>query len=213
MTCESLWRGLTALERFENQYIPEPNAGCWLWIGANTGANGYGQFSADKRRFVAHRWSYERFVGPIPNGLTLDHLCKTTCCVNPAHLEPVTNKVNVLRGNSISANNARKTHCKRGHELTGDNLIERRDGRECRACSAMRIRSWQRLNPRAPKFGPRRRAPEKSVCKHGHQLSGENLYVHPKTGRRRCKACHARRQATIDARRRAERQGKNNGSM
>lgn len=95
----------------------------------------------------AHRVSYETFVGPIPAGLTLDHLCRNTLCINPAHLEPVTIKENVLRGDGPTARNARKTHCDRGHAFdetnTGPNA---NGGRSCRACK----REWveQRANGR-----------------------------------------------------------------
>ncbi len=125
--------------------------GCWLWMGATyIGGRGgtrgshplpYGQF----RRMPAHRWAYERFVGPIPNGLQLDHLCRTTLCVNPDHLEPVTNRENVLRGTSPSAGNARKTHCNRWHPLSGDNLRPARDGRRrCWPCEQMAVRERRR---------------------------------------------------------------------
>jgi hypothetical protein len=120
-------------ERFLDRIIPEPNSGCWLWIGV-TYPNGYGCF---QRHTYAHRWSYERYVGPIPDGLELDHLCRTRCCANPSHLEPVTRRVNTLRGTSVFAKNAAKTHCPRGHLLGGDNVTAsaRRNGsRACAQC-------------------------------------------------------------------------------
>lgn len=91
--------------------------GCWLWRGNVN--DGYGRFEprrAGKRVSVrAHRWAYEHFVGPIPAGLHLDHLCRYRLCVNPSHLEPVTNEENNRRSESLSAHNLRKTACERGH--------------------------------------------------------------------------------------------------
>jgi hypothetical protein len=84
---------------------------------------------------VAHRLVYEELVGPIPEGMELDHLCRNTSCVNPAHLEPVPHRVNVLRGVGPTAENAVKTECVNGHPLTGRNLCIRKEGgRKCRTC-------------------------------------------------------------------------------
>lgn len=91
--------------------------GCWLWIGSARGSQGllYGELRVNGRTTAAHRFAYESFVGPIPAGLTIDHLCRETLCVNPKHLEAVSMKVNILRGTSPTAKNAAKTLCKRGH--------------------------------------------------------------------------------------------------
>lgn len=114
--------------------------GCWLWIGTITTA-GYGHFKMNKRLYLAHRMIYEHLVGPIPDGLTLDHLCRVRHCVNPAHLEPVTYRENVLRGIGRSAENARKTSCPAGHEYTPENTYRwRNKSRECRACHRERER-------------------------------------------------------------------------
>ena len=85
------------LARFVPKYIPEPNSGCWLWV-AMLGSGGYGRFKVGNKNVYAHRLSYEHHVGAIPEGLDLDHLCRTRCCVNPTHLEPVTRKENIRRG-------------------------------------------------------------------------------------------------------------------
>lgn len=127
--------------RFESYVSPEPNSGCWLWAGGVTGS-GYGAFWLNGKVELAHRISYEIHKGPIPVELELDHLCRNTFCVNPDHLEAVTARTNTLRGNTITAANAQKTHCHRGHEFSADNthLQLRKDGRfarRCRACGAM----------------------------------------------------------------------------
>lgn len=107
---------------------------CWEWT-ASTKGNGYGQVKHRDRKspMFSHRVSYEILVGAIPEGMTLDHLCKNTLCVNPDHLEVVTGGVNTLRSNAPTAINARKTHCPAGHEYTPDNLVADR-GRRCKIC-------------------------------------------------------------------------------
>lgn len=113
--------------------------GCWWWIGSTR--RGYGAFWIGGRVMRSHRVAYEASRGPIPPGLTLDHLCKNPACVNPDHLEPVTQYENVMRGDSFSAAKARQTHCIRGHEMSGDNLRLKRNGaRECKECCRNRSR-------------------------------------------------------------------------
>jgi hypothetical protein len=128
----------------------EKTDGCWYWT-ASLWPGGYGQFkdkAKGSRHTVAHRWSYEFFVGPIPEGMTIDHTCHNvdpacqggrTClhrrCVNPAHLEAVTERVNLLRGKSPWADNARKTHCPQGHPYDEENTIPLAPGRRCRICA------------------------------------------------------------------------------
>ena len=108
---------------------------CWLWLGS---ANelGYGQVFLGYKLHRAHRVAYEMVVGPIPKGMTLDHLCRTRACVKPDHLEPISQRDNVLRGQGITAQKARQTHCKRGHPFDLFNTYwNRRGGRICRICS------------------------------------------------------------------------------
>lgn len=134
-------------ERFEEKFTPEPNSGCWLWT-AVVGRNGYGRFWRDGRQRQAHRVSYEIHVGVVPDGLVLDHLCRVRCCVNPAHLEPVSVRENCRRGETGKVTGARtltKTHCPNGHPYSGDNLIVTKKQRFCRACHrAHGRRRWQR---------------------------------------------------------------------
>ena len=130
-----------AEERFDNMYIPVTESGCWLWLGY-VKINGYAQFSVEGKSVYAHRYSYERFVGKIQDGLQIDHLCRVRCCVNPAHLEQVTNHENMRRGIAwlvAGKYQLAKTHCPRGHEYSGSNLYTKKhkDGhpdRRCRAC-------------------------------------------------------------------------------
>jgi len=120
--------------RFDILHFPEPNSGCWIWLGA-LDAKGYGSISVNGKNLKAHRWAYEHFIGPIPVGLVPDHLCHLPCCVNPWHMEPVTHQVNILRGQGIAAIRAKQTHCIHGHELAGDNLLSQsRRGRQCKLC-------------------------------------------------------------------------------
>lgn len=121
---------------------------CWLWTGATNG--GYGQLKVNRTIALAHRISYELHVGPIPAGLVIDHLCRVTSCVNPAHLEPVPQRINVLRGISPAAMQARQTHCKDGHEFTPENTIrDSRNKRRCRTCSNASDRRRRQLAKQA----------------------------------------------------------------
>ena len=118
----------------------EKTDGCWLWRGAIK-PDGYGQVRRHPRRNIyAHRFAYELEVGPIPEGLTLDHLCRVRACVRPSHLEPVTMLENLRRGNGVGAVNSRKTHCPRGHEYNVANTRYYRGERNCRACDRARRR-------------------------------------------------------------------------
>jgi hypothetical protein len=127
----------TAGDRFWSKV--DKSGDCWLWV-ASKNNRGYGQFVSVGRLVLAHRFSYELAKGPIPDGLTLDHLCRTPACVNPDHLEAVTMRVNLLRSESQAALNARKTHCTWGHPFAGDNLIVRHGKRFCRACNIRRCK-------------------------------------------------------------------------
>ena len=114
---------------------------CWLWQGVK-GRGGYGKFRDHGKTTLAHRYAYRKFIGEIPTGLELDHLCRTRECCNPRHLEAVTAQENLLRGNTVAARNVAKTHCPKGHEYTPANTYRYPDGRrrciECRRISDMR---------------------------------------------------------------------------
>ncbi|MGH8129090.1 MAG: HNH endonuclease signature motif containing protein [Gammaproteobacteria bacterium] len=123
-------RLLALKERFMSKV--SKGSACWLWT-AYTDVKGYGIFGVGKRQLMkAHRYSYIIHKGPIPRGLQIDHLCRITNCVNPNHLEAVTNRENVLRGNRARGP---RPLCKHGHPLSGSNLyINPRGDRECRTC-------------------------------------------------------------------------------
>lgn len=121
----------TPLERFLSKL--EITEACWLWKGVKVSDN-YGSFYADGTKGAAHRWSYEWFVGPIPEGLQIDHLCRVHDCVNPDHLEPVTQHENWRRGEAPSAIAFRRGTCKWGHPWDEKNTRWLGKKRTCREC-------------------------------------------------------------------------------
>lgn len=178
--------------------------GCWEWSGHRL-PSGYGLVTSrefkrgSKKPIYAHRLSYEAFVGPIPDGLHLDHLCRNRCCVNPAHLEPVTALENVRRGMGHGS----ETHCPAGHEYTADNThVDNGGHRHCKACDKIRKRA-RRDNNRAAynayqrewrakhkKDGPGKGGVNaaKTHCPNGHLYNDENTHV-DRRGRRSCRVC------------------------
>lgn len=108
---------------------------CWQWTGFRN-RRGYGHIGRGTTTLLAHRVAYELVVGPIPEGLTLDHLCCNTSCCNPAHLDPCTRSENVRRASE------RRTHCKRGHEFTPENTYVKKTGRACRQCALDYMRTY-----------------------------------------------------------------------
>ena len=148
------------IARFQRLAKPQAN-GCWLWTGQLGTRDGYGKFkpSPGQPTQMAHRWAYEAFTGPIPDGMQIDHACHSkdaACpggpdcqhrrCVNPEHLEPVTASENTLRQRHYERT---RTECPKGHPYEGDNLIVRADGkRRCRECDRLRKRA-SRTSPQA----------------------------------------------------------------
>ena len=128
-------------------YVQTVDSGCWEWQGSlkSNSTHPYGQFWDGEHVCLAHRWAYAALVSPIPEGLTIDHLCKNPPCVNPAHLEPVTMQVNMLRGDHASAVAVRTGRCKRGHVFEAGNRGLRKNGTSyCRTC--MR-EAWRHKHP------------------------------------------------------------------
>ena len=131
------------LVRFFTHVKRDPESGCWLWTGSIAANTGYGLFrvkvGGQWKQVLAHRWAYKTFRGRIPVGLDLDHVRERGClhrhCVRPAHLEPITHRENIMRGDGVAARNASKTHCKYGHPFK-----IARGRRHCPTCHA----TWQR---------------------------------------------------------------------
>lgn len=144
---ESRWRQApTVDERFWRTVDKSDPSGCWLWTGY-VEPGGYGIFW-NKRHMKAHRYAWESMNGPVPGKLCLDHLCRNRRCVNLAHLEVVTNRVNILRGVSVVAQTARAAACMRGHQLTPDNCrITARGHRRCRQCERDTRRRYYEKHP------------------------------------------------------------------
>lgn len=165
---------------------------CWFWTGAK-GRGGYGSFRWGGKNRLAHRIAYQLAKGPIPHGMTVDHLCRITACVNPAHLELVSLVENVRRSRSA---NKTKTRCPKGHKYTPENTMLRpwhgqANHRSCRTCFNERHRGYFKrlqlgLHVRTPKVTHNS---VKTHCKRGHEYSAENTYVNPLTGGRTCRTC------------------------
>jgi hypothetical protein len=146
-------RWATAEQRFwrkleQNGPIPahRPDLGrCWIWKGS-IDSMGYGRFRAKSPQYTkTHRFSFELHYGPMPPQLQTDHLCRNHACANPAHLEAVTCRQNVMRGKALSASNAKKSHCKRGHPFTKENTKLNSDGgRICITCVRKYDREWKK---------------------------------------------------------------------
>ena len=178
------------LERLTSRVRVE-DSGCWVWTGSTR--KGYGKISVDGKSEQAHRASYEAHVGAIPAGLTIDHLCRNKACINPAHLEPVTNQENLRRAQPFRV---LKDHCVHGHPLSGENLMlqQKKRGieRVCRECNLTALRKWRAktADKRAAAFKPK---PKPEHCRKGHPFTEVR---HGPNGKewRQCAECRRERE-------------------
>lgn len=138
------WRARPRHERMEKFIERITVTGCWIWMGT-VDREGYGRVRDGRRLLRAHRVMYESLRGEIPAGLVPDHLCRVTSCVNPDHIEPVTQQVNILRGEGLAARNAAKTACPKGHLL---DRISMNNGRAERTCGECRRSHWRARDAR-----------------------------------------------------------------
>jgi len=170
---------------FKSRIEPGPN-GCWNWTGPRGGRGHYGSITLPGRRSAyAHRWAYEHYVGPIPDGLEIDHLCRNTLCVNPDHLEAVTHKVNMQR-----TPKALKTHCDNGHRYSAENTYIKPNGcRDCRECRRERDRKRRPpgTNVTTGTGGFAGINARKTHCIHGHEFTPENTIA--RGNGRGCRTC------------------------
>lgn len=164
----------TYRDSFMERVSPEPNTGCWMWMGF-VDAKGYGR----TRKTGAHRAGYEVLVGPIPDGLELDHTCNVHCCVNPDHLRPATRQENA-KGRQRD-----QKFCKQGHAFTPENTRwDNRGWRQCRTCLKAAARKYTGCGEGSPLVA-------RSIggnCKNGHLLTTETWIKNSK-GHRECRLC------------------------
>ena len=168
--------------------------GCWEWDRISD--KGYGRSNASGRLHYAHRVSYQLLVGPVPDGLELDHLCRNRACVRPDHLEPVTHAENMRRGTGGHQQRA-ITHCPQGHPYDAANTCRTNGRRSCRTCHRERAAAR-----RVPGLGAGGYQLVKTHCPKGHPYDEANTRRDAR-GYRWCRACHLVRSREYKARQRA----------
>ncbi len=137
------WQLMSLPERFAAQIVPDQASGCWRWIGAHV--RGRGKLRQNNRERLATHVAWNLHRGEIPEGMVLDHLCRNVACVNPDHLEPVTQSENLRRGDTGARLRA-VMHCPSGHAYDAANTyVDKRGKRYCRACSNLRRKRYPRL--------------------------------------------------------------------
>jgi hypothetical protein len=140
-------------ERFWSKVRPAGHDACWEWTASLSAgpSGGYAQYKHEGRVTRGHRLTFQYFIGEIPDGLVLDHLCRNRACVNPYHLEPVTRRENTIRGETLAAQQLKQTHCLNGHELSPDNIYSTRPTRRsCKTCARNSARAAYKLKRSAP---------------------------------------------------------------
>ncbi len=184
-TSRTRFKGSVA-ERLLHYSMPITESGCLIWLGA-LNEDGYGP----------HRLAYETFVGPIPAGLEIDHLCRVRCCINVLHMEPITHAENVRRGNS-GIHLSSRTHCGYGHEFTVENTAYApgTHGRVCKECHRLaKLRYLEKKRLTAPVkvkdySNCGRYLRERTHCNYGHPFTPENTIIRDNGRARRCRQCH-----------------------
>lgn len=133
-----------ALKRFWTKVFKNKN--CWMWVGARTATHGhyYGNFHIAGKNYLAHRVAYILMNGEINNDYVIDHICGNGLCVNPLHLQNITNKENILKGKTPSARHAKKTHCSKGHPYSKSNTCKSGNKRYCLICSRRKGRVYHK---------------------------------------------------------------------
>lgn len=178
--------GLNATSIEERLIIRSDRSGgpdsCWPWLSKGKPVEGYGYVTVKQKTRLAHVVSYEMYVGPVPEGLTLDHLCVNSPCINPKHLEPVTMQENILRGNGLAGQNARKTHCPKGHPY---DIQQKNGSRWCRVCRNEGSQRYKAKLRGGPALIP---VKDRTHCPQGHPYDEENTRIY--RGMRYCRQCH-----------------------
>lgn len=187
----------TLIEWFKMRYVCNLKTGCWDWIGAKCNKTGYGGFWDGKRTTGPHRWSYEYYTGPIPDGYEIDHLCRNPSCCNFKHLEAVTPRVNKQRGTGFTGRNFRATHCPQGHpyDLINTWYHPKNGGRQCRECQRIKSRRDGKIK-HAKRAAHKKavgiyipRTGERTHCWCGHEFTPENTRITRNGKHRVCKTC------------------------
>lgn len=190
---------MTTREKLEARTLQD-DQGCYVWQGGKT-RNGYGTVRHEGKTYYVHRLAYEITYGVIPKGLQIDHLCRNRLCWKPEHLEAVTQRENLLRGNTITAKNAAATSCAKGHPYDNENTIRLKNGhRVCRTCKRQRDRERHQKKPKKSEISGLPAPENRTHCPQGHEYTPENtLHRGPDKKWRRCRTCerirHQRRRS------------------
>lgn len=146
-TSNNMYNYLELPDRISTKIMPVTESGCWIWLGSCT-PGGYGKSRWMLRDQYIHRITFQFFIGPIQEGLQIDHLCRVRPCCNPYHLEQMTPFENIMSGIGFGALNKQKAHCVNGHPYSGINLRTHPNGyRRCKACHVETFKKFKLNNP------------------------------------------------------------------